>query len=68
MEKLLIELKSMIDKVLVEFRKEINSDNYNHFNECPSYGELKALLDSANVMRRHLGYRKVTISSMLEEW
>ncbi|AKN32418.1 hypothetical protein Ccar_16755 [Clostridium carboxidivorans P7] len=50
-----------------EFLLEWQSGKYKKYSECPSYEELKALIDASNIMRKYLGWEPLSIKSMLEE-
>ncbi|NMM65533.1 hypothetical protein HBE96_23430 [Clostridium sp. P21] len=49
-----------------DFYKEWTSKKYKKFSECPSYGELKTLLDSVNPLRKYIGWESLSIKQMLD--
>jgi hypothetical protein len=49
-----------------EFLPEWQSGKYKKFSDCPSYAELKALIDASNIMRKYIGWERLSIKSMLE--
>lgn len=48
-----------------EFCKELDSKKYNKFSECPSYGSVKALINSSNALRKHIGWELLSIKKMM---
>lgn len=48
-----------------EFYKEWKSKKYKKFSECPSYGVLKALIDSSNILRKYIGWDRLSIKNMI---
>lgn len=49
-----------------EFLPQWKSGKYKKYADCPSYGELKALIDASNIMRKYLGWEPLKIKNMLE--
>ena len=47
------------------FIKEWKSGKYKKFKECPSYKELKVLIDSVNILRDYVGMKKITIKGIV---
>lgn len=47
------------------FIKEWKSGKYKKFKECPSYNELKVLIDSVNILRVYIGWTKLTIRQIV---
>lgn len=48
------------------FIKEWQSGSYKKYSDCPSYEELKTLLDSVNILRKYCGWEKMTIKGIVE--
>lgn len=48
------------------FEKEWKSGKYKKYSECPSYKELKTLLDSVNILRVYMEWNRLSIKEMLE--
>ncbi|MDU1412702.1 MAG: hypothetical protein E6929_07800 [Clostridium sp.] len=48
------------------FIKEWKSGKYRKYKECPSYTELKALIDSVNILRVYIGMEKITVKGIVE--
>jgi len=48
-----------------EFIEEWNSGKYKKYSECPSYKELKALIDSVNILRVYYGWTRLTIKQLV---
>jgi len=50
----------------MDFYKVWTSTKYKKFSECPSYYELKTLLDSVNPLRKYIGWETLSIKGMLD--
>jgi hypothetical protein len=50
------------------FLKEWQSGKYKKYSECPSYAELKALIDASNILRKYAGFERLSIKGMLEPY
>lgn len=50
-----------------DFYKELKSGRYDKFKECPSYGSLKALIESSNVLRKYLGWETISIKGIISQ-
>lgn len=48
------------------FAEEWKSGDYKRFSDCPSYESAKVLLDSLNIMRRHMGWENLKLKDWLE--
>ncbi|AKA71230.1 hypothetical protein [Clostridium scatologenes] len=55
-----------IDSSFNDFYQEWKSGQYKKFSECPSYYELKTLLDSVNPLRKYIGWERLSIKDMLD--
>lgn len=55
-----------IDSSFCDFYKEWKSGQYKKFAECPSYYELKALINSVNHLRKYIGWEALSIKEILE--
>ena len=68
MDHLIDQFEVYIDSSFNDFRKEWTSKKYKTYSDCPSYGELRTLLDSVNPLRKYEGWELLTIKDMLEEY
>jgi hypothetical protein len=60
-------LQSFIDATFeFSFLAEWNSGDYKKYSDCPSYEELKTLIDASNIMRKHIGWETLSIKKMVE--
>ncbi len=60
-------LQSFIDAVFdYDFLPEWKSGDYKKYSDCPSYAELKALVDASNIMRKYIGWQPLRIKDMAE--
>ncbi|MFR1707622.1 MAG: hypothetical protein ACLSV2_01875 [Clostridium sp.] len=48
--------------------KEWITGNYKKYSDCPSYKELKVLLDSVNILRKYYGWESVTVTEIVEDY
>lgn len=59
-------LQSFIDVTFeYEFLPEWKSGKYKKYSDCPTYNELKTLIDASNIMRKYIGGQSLSIKSML---
>lgn len=58
-------IESDIEIEFQEFYKEWKSKKYKNFSECPSYGVLKVLIDSSNILRKYIGWDRLSIKNMI---
>jgi len=54
-----------IDSSFSDFYKEWESGEYKKFQECPSYYELKTLLNSVNSLRKYMGWNVLNIKELV---
>lgn len=66
MDHLIDKFDCNIDWAWESFRDEWITGQYKKYSECPSYYELKTLLDSVNILRKYMGWEKITIKDKLE--
>lgn len=66
MDHLIDDFDVHIDWIWKYFYKEWKTGNYKKFSDCPSYKELKVLLDSVNILRTYIGWERITIKGKLE--
>ncbi|MCT4686609.1 hypothetical protein [Vallitalea sp.] len=48
------------------FIEEHRNNNYKKFSDNPYYDEVKALIDSMNILRKYLGWDNITLKQELE--
>lgn len=65
MDHLIDQFDIYIEIAFQNFYKEINSNMFKTYKECPSYQELKMLLDSVNAIKSYAGMPKLSIKQML---
>lgn len=66
MDHLIDDFDVHIDWAWDYFYKEWKTGNYKKFSDCPSYNELKTLLDSVNILRTYIGWERITIKEKLQ--
>lgn len=49
-----------------QFIEEWKTGQYKKFSDNPYYGEVKALIDSMNILRKYLDWEIVTLKSEIE--
>lgn len=54
-----------IDSSFSDFYDEWKSGQYKKFAECPSYSELKTLLNSVNHLRKYIGWEALSTKEMI---
>lgn len=66
MDHLIDQFDVYLDDAFDNFYEEWKSKKYKKYSECPSYTELRTLLDSVNHLRKYIGWKPQTIKEMLE--
>ncbi|MGU9476598.1 hypothetical protein ACV31L_01145 [Clostridium perfringens] len=66
MDHLIDKFEPHIDWAWDFFYQEWKTGNYKKFSECPSYHELKTLLDSVNILRAYIGWERITIKEKIQ--
>lgn len=56
-----------IETSFKDFYREWTTGKYTKYSECPSYNELKTLIDSCNILRKYLGYQLLSIKEMISD-
>lgn len=56
------------EAVLHWFVKEQKTGKYRKFKDNPNYEEVKALIDCMNVLRKYLGWKKMTLKEEVETY
>lgn len=54
-----------IDWAFGDFYQEWKSGQYKKFSECPSYYELKTIINSVNHLRKYIGWEALSIKEMI---
>jgi len=57
-----------IDSSFEDFYREWTSGKYMKYAECPSYYELRTLLDSVNPLRKYMGWKPLLIRDLIDCW
>lgn len=72
MDHLIERIGSGIECEFDYFYRELKSRKYGvRYIDQPSYSTLKALIDSVNILRIHIGWERISIKEMVldrEEW
>ena len=55
-------LEVAVDHFVDDWRKH----DYKKHSDSPYYAELKAILDSANILRQYMGWHRLTIKKYLD--
>ena len=62
MDHLIGRINADIEVEFEYFYRELKSGKYgSRYSEQPSYGTLKALIDSVNILRKNIGWDSITI-------
>lgn len=48
--------------------EEYGSGKYKKISDCPSYEELKVLVDAINTMRKYMGWGRINIRAEVNEY
>lgn len=62
MDHVLDAIKSFYDVYLDGFLEEWRTGEYKKLSDCPSYDEVKAIIDSMNCIRKYLGWENIKLS------
>lgn len=66
MDHLIERMGTDIDFEFDYFYRELKSGKYGtRYSEQPSYSTLKALVDSVNILRKHIGWNRISIKEMI---
>ena len=66
MDHLIERMGSDIEFEFNYFYRELKSGKYGiRYIDQPSYSTLKALVDSVNILRKHIGWDRITIKEMI---
>lgn len=68
MDHLIDQFDVYIEDAFSYFYKEWTSKKYKKFSECPSYNELKTLIDSVNILHKYMDWKPLSIKGMLETY
>ena len=49
------------------FYEELKSGKYKKYSDCPSYAGLKVTIDSVNILRKYIGWDRISIRNMVKE-
>lgn len=66
MDHVLDSMKSHYEISFGWFMEEQRTGEYKKFSDNPFYGEVKALIDSMNILRKYMGWEKITLKSEVE--
>lgn len=66
MDHVLDGMKQHYEVSLDWFMEEYRTGKYKKFSDNPCYGEVKALIDSMNILRKYLGWKLITLKSEVE--
>lgn len=66
MDHVLNAIESHYNAYLREFMEEWRTGGYKKFSDCPSYGEVKAIIDAMNCLRKYLGWGNITLREEVE--
>lgn len=66
MDHVLNSIRSHYEVYLDLFVNEHKSGEYKKFSDNPYYEEIKALIDSMNIIRKYLGWERITLKSETE--
>lgn len=66
MDHLIEDFQVHIDWASRDFLEQWTSGKYKVYAECPSYYELKAIIDSVNILRVYYGWTRLTIRQIVE--
>jgi hypothetical protein len=54
-----------IECAFEDFYAEWKTGEYKKYSDCPSYGELRTLLDSVNILRKYMSWDNLRIKDMI---
>ena len=66
MDHVLNAMRSHYEAILNCFLEEQRISKYKKLSENPFYPELKALIDSMNILRKYLGWEVITLKKEIE--
>lgn len=67
MDHLIESFEAHIDFDFNCFYEELQSGKYKKYSDCPSYARLKAIVDSVNILRKYIGWERLSIRDMVNE-